>query len=171
MLLALAAAGVALLAAGVAVAGGALEEDAPPVVAASGHPTPVPGRPGWTFAAAISASGRPCIAVSSPLGRQRACAADATPPPMLGAGFMADERTGERYGWVTGFAAPGEALRAAFSDGSWRALTATPAGAYFLPVTPADIAASVVPERIDDASGTPLTPEIPRAAFLDGEDA
>ena len=64
---------------------------------------------------------------------------------MLEAGFITDETTGARYGYVTGFTQPGEEVRAAFSDGRPVTVPSTDEGAYFVAVTPADIEGGVLP--------------------------
>jgi len=162
--------GVGLLAAGVAYAEGVLgdSETHGPVVAAAATFTSVAEYPGWSYAAGTSSTGTPCIVMRTTLGEGRTCATTIADAGLLTAGFVTDEATGARYGYVTGFTGPGEEAHAAFSDGTSRTVTSTAEGAYFVAVTPADIDGGVLPVSVTDAGGAPLVPSLPREVFEAG---
>ena len=161
---------VGLLLAGVAYAEGVLGNggDHGPVIDSTAAFTPVADYPGWSYAAATSPTGEPCFVLKTTLGEGRTCANTAAGAGMLSAGFVTDEATGARYGYVTGFTQPGGEAHADFSDGTTRTVTGTAEGAYFVAVTPADIEAGVLPVSVSDASGAALTPSLPREVFEAG---
>ena len=139
-----------------------------PQITGAAPPTPVPGYPGWSYAAAASPTGTPCVILATPLGENRVCAVSGADAGMLNAGFVTDEATGERYGFVVGFTRPGGEARASFSDGTSRVSAATDEGAYFVAVTPEDIERGVLPVAIADSAGARLTPDLPREVFEAG---
>jgi hypothetical protein len=167
--IAAAAALVALLATGVAYAEGVFADpDLGPVVRATAGATPVAGYPGWSYAAATSAEGTACIVLTTPFGHGRTCAEPGADAGMLSAGFVVDEATGTRYGFVMGFARPDEQTLAAFSDGTTRVNLSSPEGVYFVAVTPDDIKRGVLPVSVAGATGTQLASDLPREAFEAG---
>ena len=112
--------------------------------------------PGWSYAAAASATGDPCIVLTTPFGGGRTCAEPGANAGMLSAGF------------VMGFARPGGETRAAFSDGTSRAIPSTAEGAYFVAVTPDDIERGVLPVAVSDSAGARLASDLPREVFEAG---
>jgi len=167
--LAIAIAITALAAAGVTYAAGVFDDQGiGPQITGAAPPTPVPGYPGWSYAAAASPTGAPCVILSTPLGENRVCAVSGADAGMLNAGFVTDEATGKRYGFVVGFTQPGGEARASFSDGTSRVSAGTAEGAYFGAVTPEDIERGVLPVAVADSAGTRLTPELPREVFEAG---
>lgn len=150
---AIAAALAALLATGVAYAGGVFGgADHGPAIRATAAATPVPEYPGWSYAAATSATGTACIVLTTPLGNDRTCAVQGADTGMLSAGFVLDEATGKRYGFVM--------------DGTSRVNLSSPDGVYFVAVTPDDIDSGVLPVSVADATGSPLASGLPRQAFV-----
>lgn len=162
---------VALVATGAAYAEGVFgDQKHGPVIRATATATPVSEYPGWSYAAAASATGDPCIVLTTPFGSGRTCAEPGANPGMLSAGFLVDEATGTRYGFVMGFARPGEQARATFSDGASRVTPGTAEGAYFVAVTPDDIESGVLPVAVSDSAGARLASSLPREAFEAGMD-
>ena len=160
---------VAVLATGVAYAEGVFGgDDHGPVIRATAVATSVSEYPGWSYAAAASATGDPCIVLTTPFGTGRTCADPGADAGMLSAGFVVDQATGTRYGFVMGCAQPGEVTRATFSDGTSRQLPGTAQGAYFVAVTPDDIERGVLPVAVSDSAGARLASDLPREAFEAG---
>ena len=142
------------------------DADHGPVIQSTAGPASVSEYPGWSYAAATSSTGTACIVLTTPLGNGRTCAVPGGDTGMLSAGFVLDEATGKRYGFVMGFAQPGEQTLAAFSDGTVRVNLSSPQGVYFVAVTPDDIANGVLPLSVADATGSPLASDLPRQAFV-----
>ena len=160
---------VALLATGAAYAAGVFDDpDHGPVIETTAGPVAIVEYPGWSYAAATSATGTACIVLTTPFGNGRTCAVPGGDTGMLSAGFVVDEATGKRYGFVMGFAQPDAPTLASFSDGTSRVNLSSPEGVYFVAVTPDDIEQGVLPVSVADVSGLKLAASLPREAFEAG---